>query len=151
MNHKLAVLVNKLSSSQLAFYFILNGNRFIDENPKCDLIGMYEVQSKACINPNFAIMPSAELYSFDGVAVATNMSTAAKLLRCPSPCRKYFYVWDVEYLRIPGISYGTLRALYGSKELNLCARSEDHARVLRNAFNRDVKVITFGEMHEWVK
>ena len=93
------------------------------------------------MNPNFAIMQSSEAFAFDGTLVATTLNTASKLLKFPSAKEKYFYVWDLEWMRLKNKSFDGLSQVYGSKELNLIARSEEHKWAIESAWNNSVKDI----------
>jgi hypothetical protein len=133
-------LVNNLGSNQLAYYLIRNINQYLDRENPTDIIIFYEQLTRPCFIPNCAVMYTQEAWSYDGVVIATNLSTAEKLLRFPSPKKKYFYVWDLEWLRHSG-KFSDYKKLYRNPELKLIARSVQHAHIIEQCWNTSVAAI----------
>jgi hypothetical protein len=138
---KLGIAVKDLGPSQLNFNMIRAANSLVMSRPDIDIIGFYENIQRHCLAMNFAVMQIAEAFAFDGTVVATTFSTAEKLLRFPSPKKRLFYVWDLEWLRSPRTPYRTWQAVYGNPELTLLARSQDHAKAIGQAWNREVGIL----------
>lgn len=135
--NKIGVLVTNLTCSQLNFYCTDRLNKYISKGHR-DAFLFYEDLSPVAFVPNFAIMNLVECYSFNGVAIATNISTAAKLIEMPGPTKKYFYVYDLEHNKfVPRQSWEALISIYGNPHLNLITRSKSHQRIIKNCFNRD--------------
>jgi hypothetical protein len=135
---KIGVLVNDLGYTQQNYFFITNVNQLVSSRSDVDIIAFYESLRKPCLAMNFACMQINEAYGYDGVVLATSLLTADKLIRFPSPKKKLFYVWDLEWLRIQSKQFTTLRAIYGHPELELIARSKEHARLIEECWNRPV-------------
>ena len=135
---KLGVLLRDLGPTQLAFHFIQNANRWLVDHPRDDIIAFVERHIQPVIRPNFAQMPLLEAYQYDGVVIATNLATAAKLAHFPGPSARAFYSWDLEWLRLQQKEFRPLADIYRAKELQVITRSVDHALVLANAWNRSV-------------
>ena len=138
---KLGFALNNLGPSQLAFRLIGQTNELVTERPDVDVIAFYERLNVPCIRPSFASMPLCELYGHNGTVVATDLSTARFVANCAAPRQRFFLCWDLDWLRIPRKEFRDLRAVYGDERLTLLARSDDHARVLQNAWNRPVTVV----------
>lgn len=138
---KLGVLVRDLGPSQFNYYCIRNANVALKSGKVADFVAFYENLTKPCLTPNFAIMQAAEAWGYDGVLVATTLSTAEKLIRFPSAQRKLFYVWDLEWLRMGQKSYRALQAVYGHSRLRLLARSAEHARLIGEVWNREAAIV----------
>lgn len=131
MKMKLGILLDNLGPNQLAFNVIKNGNEVKD----FDFIAFYENFLRPCIPPNFAIMQSFEAWSYDGALVATNLSTAGKLISYPICKHKYFYVWDLEWIRLKEKHYGGLQPIYNHPKLKVIARSQSHKDIIENCWN----------------
>jgi hypothetical protein len=86
-------------------------------------------------------MQMAEAWGFDGVLLATTLSTAEKILRCPSAKKRFFYVWDLEWLRPSRKEYRAFQAIYGDPRMELIARCPDHAAAIEAAWNRRPVVV----------
>lgn len=136
MKLKVGLLLDKIEYNQYVHY----ASKFIERNPKADLIGFFDNPFSTGHRLNFALMQITELYSFDGVGIACNISTAEKLIASPSPKLKLLYLWDLEWLRHPQIYHNYAR-IYRNKELKIIARCEDRAGLFKNAFNRKVNHI----------
>lgn len=135
---KLGVLLDNLGPTQLAYYLIRNANALLAAEPLSDVLAFYEHLVKPCAPPHFATMQTSEVWGFDGVAVATSFATAQLLLHCPTPSKKLFYVWDIEWLRMKQKSYEGLAAVYRNPDLHLVARSGQHADLLARCWNREI-------------
>lgn len=141
---KFGVLVNDLGPGQLATLLLTRANALVGSRHDLDVLVLYEALRRPCLEPQFATMQVAEGFMFDGPMVATTASTAEKLARFPACPRKLFYCWDLDWLRphlARGRSFYDWRRVYGNPDLTLAARSEGHARVLRQCWNRDVAVV----------
>ena len=51
------------------------------------------------IEPNFATMSMSEIWNFNGALISTDVSTSLSMNKCFAPKAKYFYVWDLEWIR----------------------------------------------------
>lgn len=136
------VLLQNVGASQLSYFVTRNLNVLGDKRPDIDPIVFYENIHKNCIPPKFAVMQIAEAWGQDGAMIATSLSTAFKLINFPA-ARRLFYVWDLEWLRHgqQRRRYEQFADVYTHPNLELIARSESHAAVIENAFNRKVEHI----------
>lgn len=131
----LGIMANNFSRSQLAFYAIHNGNKLV-KNPGYDYTCFYSNLSPLCIKPNFSMMQLVEAYSFQGTAVATDYDTLQKLINMPGPNRKFYYAFDLQWLRQqPRPQYESLMMLYRHPEIEVVARSKSHKDIIENNFN----------------
>ena len=137
-------LVNNLSSSQLSYYLISNINKDIKkrETIDCDHIIFFEDIARLCLQPICALMHLHESYGAEGFSIATCCGTAEKLLRSvgQSSREKFLYVWDLEWLRGQGSQrkFEYFSNIYGDPSLQLIGRSKEHAKIIKNCFNREV-------------
>ena len=132
----IGVIINDFSCSQLSFYAVRNINERSNDSPKHDYIGFFENLSSHVIEPAFSIMNMSEIWGFKGILIATSAATALTLIKSVGQCKKYFYVWDLEWLRDPD-NYHTLLAIYRHLDIKLIARSETHAKAIQNFCNRE--------------
>lgn len=140
-------LVNNLSSSQLSYFLLNNINRDIKkkEGVDCDHMVFFEDIARINVSPLCALFHINEGYGAEGNMIATCCSTAGKMLNFlgQSSKEKYLYVWDLEWLRGQGNNrrFEYYSFIYTHPHIQLLARSEEHAKVIRNCFNRDVRGI----------
>lgn len=132
---KLGIALNNLGASQLNFYLARNANAAIAATRGLDVVVFFETMQRPCLPLSFASMQMPEAWGFDGVLIATSLSTVEKVVRCPSADKKIFFVWDLEWLRFPQKQYRAFRALYAHPELTLVTRGPDHARAVEEAWN----------------
>ena len=135
---KIGLILENTSSSQLAFFAISNMNKFASDNYEDDLVLFFENAVPHVIQPSFACMNSSEIWNFDGVLVSTSVSNTLLSVSAIAPKKRYFYVWDLEWTRPRGKNYEYNISAYSDKDVSLIARSDDHAKAIKNYCNRDV-------------
>lgn len=128
----LAFLVEDLNPSQLSFLLIkaCNALSSVDISP----IIFYNNLSKTMVEPNFACMNMSMFSYFRGVAVATSLETAKQLLQSNNNCKKYLYLWDLEWLRKNSDYMENLKVLR-NKNLTVLSRSATHSKLIQNYAN----------------
>ena len=81
-------------------------------------------------------MNTTELPYFDGTLIATSISTCLTAIKSISPSKKIFYVWDLEWMRNTGRNYEHSIQAFIDKSVVLVARSESHAKAIKNYCNK---------------
>ncbi len=137
MRHNINFLVSELGPTQQNYYLIRNVNRLHEDKTNYNVQVFTENLSRFCMKPIFGVMSVAEAWGQNGPFIAVNQSTAAKMLNYPLASRKLFYVWDLEFIRPWNLAYDYYSSIYTDKDIELIARSKDHADLIRNAFNKD--------------
>lgn len=123
---KLSVMVDNLNRSQLSIALITSFNEISQSPEDLDVMAFYRNPAIPPITPLFASMSDAEIWGYDGNVMATNLKTAKSLIDVTGPNKKYFYIWDLEWLRMRDFYYDDISDIYTSDELNLVVRSEHH-------------------------
>ncbi len=135
---KLGILVDNLGPTQLASALISSANDYLLTHPQNDFVIFRENIYPNCMRPNFAIMDTSEVYSFDGVVLATNISNAEYLSKCPGPVRKIFYVCDPEWHFDPNKTFEKYNTIYKNPDLEIVCRSSEHAFLIESLWGRTV-------------
>jgi hypothetical protein len=133
---KLGFLLSYLGHSQLGFHIINSGNELLAKWPNIDVVAFISNPVKPMLDPAFAVMNINEAFDYDGIVFATDLYTAEKLSRFPGPRLKYFYLWDLEWMRNPGRSFEELKSIYTDPRIEIIARSNDHADCFFQCWNR---------------
>lgn len=137
--HKMTgVIVNSLESSQLNYLTIQQGNALVAHGH--DFVVFYENLFPAFLKPNFAVMNTSEIWKFRGNLIATNLAHANQLIKVKNILKKYFYVYDLEWLRGHKNFVENIRT-YRNTELTLACRSEEHAKIIENYCNRKPLIV----------
>lgn len=135
--NKFGFLVSYLGGSQLAYNLITSANKMLTEDYRTDIVAFISNPVRAWIQPSFAVMNINEAFDFDGVVFATDLNTAGKALRFPGASRRYFYVWDLEWIRgTKMFTFEEFQAIYTDPRIGLIARNRDHADVIEQCWNR---------------
>jgi hypothetical protein len=71
-----------------------------------------------------------------GVAIATDLTTAQRLIRVTGPKKKYFYIWNLEWVNMPNINYDIMSSIYNHKDIELIARSESHSKLIEKMWRK---------------
>jgi len=130
-------LVDSLGQSQLSYYLVENLNKWIGNQKDATIF--FENVGLPISFPKFAQMNIVEMASFKGPLVATNISTARKLMFAATSPHLYFYVWDLEFLRGRQRDYMYHLEVFMNPRLKIICRNEDHKIAVENAFN--IKVL----------
>lgn len=138
---RIGFAVPDLGPSQLAFNLINNANIAVGTNHLTDVIAFYEHHRQPCIAMCFGAMQIMEAWGYEAPIVATSFNTAAKALRFPTASKKFFYVWDLEWLRGGPNSFEELCLVYRNMGLELVARSVEHKLAIESAWNRPVAAV----------
>lgn len=136
--NKIGVVLGDLGPSQLSYYVVKNINQRCETTAKDDFVAFVENISTHILEPDFGIMNIGEVWSFDGVLIATSVSTALQVIKAVNSAEKYFYVWDLEWMRQSGHDFAYTVKAFNDPKINLIARSEEHARAIKNYCNREV-------------
>ena len=86
-------------------------------------------------------MSTNEIWSFEGSLFATSVSTSLSVQKSFAPKNKFFYVWDLEWTREHGRVFESTIKAFSNEDIELIARSEDHAKAIENYCNVKVKHI----------
>lgn len=139
--NKLGIMVEQLDFSQLGISLTESLNRLLATNADIDAIVFYENWAVAPLAPNFSCMMEREVWGLKGTLMSTNLKTAERMLKCPGPNRRLFYVWDLEWLRLPFTQFEKLSSIYCNPNLELVACSPGHADLLTKLWKKPVAVM----------
>lgn len=133
--HNIGFLVKTLNASQESFCLVHQANRAITNDH--NIIVFSDTPNVPCVPNNFAHMQIAEAWSCSYPLIATNLSLANKLVNFPGTKEKYFYVWDLEWLRYPSHAknYHLFASVYRNPRLKLIARSQQHKEIIEDCWN----------------
>lgn len=139
---KIAVCLANLGVSQISYLALKNAPK----QQETDVILFFEDIQQPCIRPLNAAMCISELWCYEcDLAIATDLSTAVKLMNIPGPKKKLFYVWDLEFVQNhqgqPLKNFLELVKIYCSPEFELVARTEEYAQIIEKTFGRKVAFI----------
>lgn len=144
---RIGILVDKIDASQQSFYLIKNINK-ICEDPFLDIIVFYKEWILPPVTPHFAVMNEKQAWSYDAPIFATSLVTAEKLLSFPVPTKKFFYIWDLEWIDLENYSYNNVYNIYCNPGLELIARSDYHKEIIEKVWNRKVHAVIEDFNHE---
>jgi hypothetical protein len=134
---KIAAVVDDLTLSQSSFYMIKSFNELgkkLDNQPFC----FYQNLSSRPIKPLFSICHVYYAsYFYNGMIIATNFNTLRTLKNIHTNSKKYFYVWDLEWLR-DEFDYMKNVELMRDENITLIARSLEHSNIIGDYCNRSV-------------
>jgi hypothetical protein len=149
--NKIGVMVSDLRSSTLNHQLISFGNRLVNERADFDFYVFNEDWKQPPTSLCFPLLQQKHAWGFTGCLIATNFATAKKLLSLPDTCKKFFYVWNaVEWMNVSN-SASEVLDVYHNPKLHMLARSEDHAFLLTNNFNKPVEILRDFEYEPSIK
>lgn len=147
---KLGIMLDNIGPNQLAHYFINTGNGVLEKNSqKLDLVAFTQESIYPCAIPNFSIMNMSECYDYRGHLIATNLSTATKMLKCPGTRKKFFYVWDLEWARPQNKNFAALKDIYNNPRIELISRSVNHDKIIELCWRKPIGIVEDGRVDEF--
>lgn len=148
--NKIGVLLNNLGPSQLAYYLIKNGNTFV-ENGTNDLVAFFYEIAPECMRPNFAIMNLSEAYNYNGILIATDVNSASRIIEFPGTVNRFFYVWDLEWVRFSKKQFEDMSVVYNNDRLPLIARSQTHYNLLKRIWKEPIGICEDANIEQLYK
>ncbi len=136
---KSGIMVRNLDMSQFGVFLMDNVNSLLDEyGDNLDILVFYEGWGKLPMSPRFCSLMEREVWGLDGVVMSTDIKTTQRLIQCPGPTKKFFYVWNLEWLGLQqnGVDYSWLHDIYCNPAIELVARSNNHARLLEKIWKK---------------
>lgn len=138
---RLGFLLSKMGATQLSLHLLQGAASYLRDRTDVDILVFYQNIVKCWQTPTFGMLNISEIYDFTGAAVATDLDTAEKLQRAPGPKGRYFYLWDLEWMRGGGWSYERMARVYCDPNLTLIVRSDRHKAVAEDSWNRPVGAV----------
>ncbi len=146
---KLGILTNSIGNSQKSISMYHNINTLCDNCFDLDCI-VFETDSEYCKQHNkFPIMHSVEALDYDGVLISTDIMSTYLLNKCLTAKKKYFYIWDIDW-HLQNKPLQFIKSTYMNPEINLIARSKDHAKIISKIF-KEPKYIVEDFNYEKIK
>lgn len=133
----LAILVDKLGFTQKSQMLCEELNKMSEDINVTVFCAEY---APVPIKTNFPVMELIKCYDFKGVFIATDFYTVQIMNNCLFPQKKFFYVWDLEYLYHP-LPFDILNNLYNSKDVELLSRNVDRDMILESVWKRPHSVL----------
>lgn len=113
-----------------------------DENHKYrDVAIFYEEKHGMPSATNCSMSHVSSAWGYTGDIIATNYSAAAKILRMPILGKRYYFVYNFEWLNHRVFAYEPLLSVISDRNLELICRTEQHAKLIANNFNRNVSLV----------
>lgn len=139
----ICAIIKDLGPSQKAFYLIKSFNE-LSKLVSISTSVFYERPSIPVVRPLFSCMGISFVSSYAGNAISTTLEEADKLLKSNTSCKKYLYLWDLEWLESP-MFFTRAYEILSDERLNIIARSESHAKIIENFCNKNV----IGIVDDW--
>lgn len=137
---KLGVIVESVGATQSTIEMTREMNRLDDLDYYCDMIMFYVEYDIIYSSPNFALMDTSELFGYDGPVIATSLFTGEILVNATGPSKKFLYMWNLEWTQ-EKYNVDKLASVYMNPEIELIARSEDHAKIIEGCWKKPIAVI----------
>lgn len=147
---KIGVVLNNMGACQLAYYLIKKGNQFVESGDK-DLVAFFYEIAPECMRPNFASMNLSEAYNYDGLLVATDANSASRIIEFPGTTNRFFYVWDLEWVRMQNKQFEDLSVIYNNDRLPLIARSKTHYDLIKKIWKEPIGICEDADIEQLYK
>ena len=135
--NKLGIAISSLGHSQLSYRIIKEVNDFMLKRYDIPISVFYQNLERPLGKLLTGYFNITESWLFAGTVIATNHSTASKLLTIIGPKRKIYYVQDLDFLNRT-LDYSMFTNIFWNDNLDIICRAESHKKVIENNFNKKV-------------
>lgn len=144
----IASLVDNTNLSQNIYYMTKTFNRMQSISPFC----YYTNLSTQALKPNFSVLNCyyANHYT-GGPLIATSLETLNILINLNIRAPKFFYCWDLEWLRNCKFSFSDNMGSLRNEYISIVARSKSHAECIENYTNKKVSHIIENWDYDQIK
>ena len=109
---KAGIMLKKVDNSQLGYYATKSANWIAEKMTNVDIVMFVKEHAVHPVMPLFATMAETDIWGYDAPVIATDLASAKTLLSASGPTEKFFYVWDLEWLRLPDYNHEELSKIY---------------------------------------
>lgn len=127
---KIGVIVKDMNCAE----FIKEGNLAAETN---DITFFYEETGPVAHINNFALMPIGELWGFDGTLISTDLSTTALLLQLPRAKERYFFINELDWVKMGYKDFYSLYHIYGNSEIKQLTKNEEYAKIMKQVWGSE--------------
>ena len=139
----IAAIVKDLGPSQQSFYLIKKFNE-LSRDPNFSCSAFVANLGVPVTKPLFSCSSVSFFSDYIGTAIATNLEEADILLKSNNNCKKYLYLWDLEWL-VWAMNFTQVCNILRDNRLKIIARSKSHADIINNFCNKEV----IGIVEDW--
>lgn len=137
---KAGILIRSLGMNQMSYQMTTQLNQISQLPDYWDISVFYNEYEPIIGTPFFACYQQIGVWTFDGPVMATDLTTAKILINALRPPKKYFYLWNLEWLYQPH-AVAELQNVYCHPKLELIARSQEHADLISKLWKKPVAII----------
>jgi hypothetical protein len=128
----LGILIDRPGHSQKFRYLTESLNRL---DSSFNTVVFYAEPGIVPVKANFSLMHMVHCLDFKGVMVSTDIYTTGIMLNALRPEKRFFYVWDLEYLYTP-YNFNDLQLCFNNDKINLISRNEYRANLLERTWRK---------------
>lgn len=147
---KAGFVIQRLGSSQQAYKLADAANQLIMQDDM-DIIVFHDEWDMLPIDTAFMMLQKQHMWSYEGILVATDIRSAEQVLKSPGPSKKYFYIWNLEWLYLQSFNNARLANVYQNPKLELIVRSEYHADLVSKCWKTPSFIIEDFDKNEFKK
>lgn len=148
---RVGFLIKSMGASQQAVYLTSQMNLLVHQKPDYSVCSFYRNYDPMAIQPLFALLSEYDAWSFDGICVSTDIDSTKTLIKCPSPKKKFFYVWDMEWTFDATSKFSDMNYVYNNPEIELICRSKFHYNIISKIWKPPKTIIEEYNYEQFAK
>ena len=133
---KIGVILSNLKQIDQNVFMIDYMNKHSNDYNISLFVNQQEELAHRCLTPVF-YMKDAFLY--EGIMVATDLFSAECLIKMPSPEKKYFYNWALEWTFFDMPDFERINSIY--RGINLLANTEEDSKTLSKVWKTPAETL----------
>jgi len=131
---ELGVFIQSPDTQQMGLSLFEEGSRLTDHT-NINLVVFYHNYGTIPLKPSFTMLQSSQIWGFEGPIISTDYNTSRFLIKCPTPRKKYYYVWNLDWIyKIR--SWEANSIVMQDDGLELIARSQEHYDIISELWKK---------------
>lgn len=141
MIKQFGIMLNNIGPHQQGLCINRNMELLVKQSYEYAPIIFYSEYGIPYLSSNISMMQDIEAWDFPHPVIANDISTVLKLINCPLPTKKMFYIWDLEWLYNKSYTFDLLKQIYLNEQIELISRSLEHDRLITKLWKKPIAII----------
>ena len=135
------VIVEQLDRNPRSHLLLTNLNNIVTEHSNYSPTIFYQNVTQPPIGSCCVKMHYMHSWNYDGVLISTSLPTTVILGSNICAKKKYFYVYDLEWMFLQKPIFKQINGLYNNPDIELIARSQSHYDLLTKLWKEPVAIV----------
>lgn len=138
---RFGILLNNLDASPKSIHIINGINNLVSQQYMYAPTIFFINRAAPPIVPMCSQIQQNHSWGYEGVLIATDISSALNLNECIRAKRKLFYIFDLEWMSLPMIIYRDMCQIYKNPKIDLIVQNPEHYEIISNCWKKPLGIV----------